>query len=116
MFLLFFLPCVFLPCVFFFFWGGGGLNQSFIAIFIYIYRICSAVESGDSERPMPRMRLSAAGQRTAVDGVPQIGGHYVLAFLQGAFELRRGASVSGIGYGQVLVLSIHQGIPFCGYV
>eukprot|EP00438_Fugacium_kawagutii_P020530 Skav212707 [mRNA] locus=scaffold1930:449677:463766:- [translate_table: standard] len=35
------------------------------------------------EHPIPRMRLSVAGQRTSVDGMPQIGGHYVLAFLQG---------------------------------
>jgi len=33
------------------------------------------------------MRLSAAGQRTSVDGLPQIGGHYVLAFLQGTGTL-----------------------------
>ena len=37
--------------------------------------------AGGLENPMPRMRLSAAGQRTSVDGVPQIGAHYVLAFL-----------------------------------
>ncbi|CAJ1433751.1 unnamed protein product [Effrenium voratum] len=49
---------------------------------------------GDSERPMPRMRLSAAGQRTAVDGVPQIGGHYVLAFLQGALDPRAACTLA----------------------
>lgn len=38
---------------------------------------------GGIDHPIPRMRLSAAGQRTSVDGLPQIGGHYVLAFLQG---------------------------------
>ena len=38
---------------------------------------------GGIDHPMPRMRLSAAGQRTSMDGLPQIGGHYVLAFLQG---------------------------------
>ncbi|CAJ1356389.1 unnamed protein product [Effrenium voratum] len=50
--------------------------------------------SGDSERPMPRMRLSAAGQRTAVDGVLQIGGHYVLAFLQGALDPRAACTLA----------------------
>lgn len=29
------------------------------------------------------MRLSVAGQRMSLDGVPQIGAHFVLAFLQG---------------------------------
>ena len=65
----------------------GGLFVFFFLVGSLVVCSCSASSSplfrGGSEHPMPRMRLSAAGQRTGVDGVPQIGGHYVLAFLQG---------------------------------
>ena len=49
--------------------------------------LCERHETGGIDHPMPRMRLSAAGQRTSMDGLPQIGGHYVLAFLQGWFGM-----------------------------
>eukprot|EP00434_Breviolum_minutum_P026083 symbB.v1.2.023059.t1/scaffold2037.1/size91541/2 len=46
------------------------------------------------DHPIPRMRLSAAGQRTSVDGLPQIGGHYVLAFLQGFLDPRAACTLA----------------------
>ncbi|CAK9023010.1 unnamed protein product [Durusdinium trenchii] len=52
------------------------------------------IQRGGLENPMPRMRLSAAGQRTSVDGVPQIGAHYVLAFLQGFVDPRAACTLA----------------------
>jgi len=43
---------------------------------------------GKKDSPVPRMRLAASGQRTSVDGVPQIGAHFVLAFLQSFLDPR----------------------------
>ena len=42
------------------------------------------MQLGTLEHPLPRMRLAVAGPRMSVDGMTQIGAHYVLAFLQGS--------------------------------
>jgi len=41
-----------------------------------------------SDHAVPKMKLSAAGLRKAVDGLEQVGGHFILAFLQGIVDPR----------------------------
>jgi hypothetical protein len=67
--------------------------------------LCLNPATGGIDHPMPRMRLSAAGQRTSMDGLPQIGGHYVLAFLQGCRMLMNvlvGLAKCGQGFLHIL--------------
>mmetsp|Transcript_1405 Transcript_1405/g.3219 ORF Transcript_1405/g.3219 Transcript_1405/m.3219 type:complete len:394 (-) Transcript_1405:56-1237(-) len=49
---------------------------------------------GGKDSPIPRMRLAASGQRTSVDGVPQIGAHFVLAFLQSFLDPRAACTLA----------------------